>query len=65
MLTSEICSDLKRTHTEWRQSSIRDFDTQLNIELRKIDHLEREAFYGVGTAMTMGDQPTDFAIYFQ
>jgi hypothetical protein len=22
-----------------------------------LDHLEREAFYGVGTAMTMGDQP--------
>jgi imidazolonepropionase-like amidohydrolase len=30
-----------------------------------LDHLEREAFYGVGTAMTMGDQPADFAIQFQ
>jgi imidazolonepropionase-like amidohydrolase len=30
-----------------------------------LDHLEREAFYGVGTAMTMGDQPADFAIEFQ
>src|SRR6202521_1428987 len=30
-----------------------------------LDHLEREAFYGVGTAMTMGDQPVDFAITFQ
>ena len=30
-----------------------------------LDHLEREAFYGVGAAMTMGDQPTDFAIRFQ
>jgi imidazolonepropionase-like amidohydrolase len=30
-----------------------------------LDHLEREAFYGVGTAMAMGDQPTDFAIGFQ
>lgn len=29
------------------------------------DHLEREAFYGVGAAMTMGDQPADFAIKFQ
>src|SRR5262249_8106299 len=27
--------------------------------------LEREAFYGVGTAMTMGDQPTGFALQFQ
>ncbi len=30
-----------------------------------LDHLEREAFYGVGTTMTMGDQPDDFAIRFQ
>ena len=30
-----------------------------------LDHLEREAFYGVGTAMTMGDQPAEFAIRFQ
>src|SRR5246127_778957 len=30
-----------------------------------LDHLEREAFYGIGTAMTMGDQPADFAIQFQ
>jgi imidazolonepropionase-like amidohydrolase len=30
-----------------------------------LDHLEREAFYGIGTTMTMGDQPDDFAIKFQ
>lgn len=30
-----------------------------------LDHLEREAFYGVGTAMAMGEQPTEFAIRFQ
>jgi imidazolonepropionase-like amidohydrolase len=30
-----------------------------------LDHLEREAFYGVGTAMAMGDQPVGFAIQFQ
>jgi imidazolonepropionase-like amidohydrolase len=30
-----------------------------------LDHLEREAFYGVGTAMTMGDQPVGFASQFQ
>ena len=30
-----------------------------------LDHLEREAFYGVGTAMSMGEQPVDFAITFQ
>jgi imidazolonepropionase-like amidohydrolase len=30
-----------------------------------LDHMEREAFYGVGTTMTMGDQPDEFAIKFQ
>ncbi len=30
-----------------------------------LDHLEREAFYGVGTTLSMGEQPTDFAIQFQ
>jgi imidazolonepropionase-like amidohydrolase len=30
-----------------------------------LDHLQREAFYGVGAVMTMGDQPTDWAIQFQ
>ena len=30
-----------------------------------LDHLEREAFYGAGAVMTMGDQPDDFAIRFQ
>ena len=30
-----------------------------------LDHLEREAFYGVGAAMTMGDQPAGFATRFQ
>jgi imidazolonepropionase-like amidohydrolase len=30
-----------------------------------LDHLEREAFYGVGAALSMGEQPTDFAIEFQ
>ena len=30
-----------------------------------LDHLEREAFYGTSAAMTMGDQPDDFALKFQ
>jgi imidazolonepropionase-like amidohydrolase len=30
-----------------------------------LDHMEREAYYGVGTAMTMGDQPDDFGLKFQ
>ena len=30
-----------------------------------VDHLQREAFYGTGAAMTMGDQPPDWALTFQ
>ncbi len=30
-----------------------------------VDHLQREAFYGTATAITMGDQPTDLALAFQ
>ncbi|MBV9505142.1 MAG: amidohydrolase family protein [Acidobacteriia bacterium] len=30
-----------------------------------LDHLEREAFFGIGAAMTMGDQPIAFALKFQ
>lgn len=30
-----------------------------------LDHMEREAYYGVGAAETMGDQPDAFAIKFQ
>lgn len=30
-----------------------------------LDHLEREAYYGIGTTMTMGDQPDEFALKFQ
>jgi len=30
-----------------------------------LDHLEREAYYGVGAALSMGEQPPAFAIQFQ
>src|SRR5579863_8091797 len=30
-----------------------------------LDHLEREAYYGVGAALAMGEQPTGFALEFQ
>jgi imidazolonepropionase-like amidohydrolase len=30
-----------------------------------LDHLEREAFYGVGSTLAMGEQPADFALAFQ
>jgi len=41
------------------------WDVENHTPENVLDHLEREAFYGVGTAMTMGDQPIDFAIKFQ
>jgi len=41
---STVSNDLKRIQAEWRQSAIRDFDTQLSIELQKLDRLEREAW---------------------
>jgi imidazolonepropionase-like amidohydrolase len=44
-------------HTSWSVEN----HTPENV----LDHLEREAFYGVGAAMTMGDQPAGFAIKFQ
>ena len=41
------------------------WDVANHSQANVLDHLEREAFYGVGAAMAMGDQPTDFAIAFQ
>lgn len=43
--------------TSWNVSN----HTRENV----LDHLEREAFFGVGAAMTMGDQPSAFAIQLQ
>lgn len=34
-------------------------------EANIVDHLQREAYYGVGAVMTMGDQPSAFAIGFR
>ncbi len=39
-----VCSDLKRIQAEWRASAIRDFDLAREIEVQKIDRVEREAW---------------------
>src|SRR6478752_8979830 len=44
-------------YTSWSAAN----HTPANI----LEHLQREAFYGVGVVMTMGDSPDDFALQFQ
>jgi predicted transcriptional regulator len=43
---STVSADLKAIRGEWRDSRIRDFDEAVAVELKKIDHLEREAWSG-------------------
>jgi imidazolonepropionase-like amidohydrolase len=44
-------------YTSWSAAN----HTPANI----VEHLQREAFYGTGAVMTMGDSPDDFAVQFQ
>jgi hypothetical protein len=39
-----VSSHLKRIRQEWRESAVRDFDLAREVELRKIDRVEREAW---------------------
>ncbi|MCH7685110.1 MAG: helix-turn-helix domain-containing protein [Planctomycetes bacterium] len=41
---STVCTDLQAIQTHWRESGIRDFDLTREIELRKLDRLERETW---------------------
>ena len=41
---STVSDDLKKIQTAWRASSVRDFDQARELELRKIDRIEREAW---------------------
>ncbi len=43
---STVSADLKAIRREWRDSRIRDFDEAVAIELKKLEHLEREAWWG-------------------
>lgn len=39
-----ICDDLQAIHAEWQKTTIRDFDTARDLELRKLERVEREAW---------------------
>jgi len=39
-----ICDDLRRVRAEWRESGVRDFDEARQLELMKLDRIEREAW---------------------
>ena len=41
---STVSSDLKAIKKQWRESAVRDFDTVREVELRKLDRIEREAW---------------------
>lgn len=39
-----ICTDLQAIRAEWRASAVRDFDMTREVELRKLDRIERESW---------------------
>jgi hypothetical protein len=39
-----VSADIKRIRREWRVSTLRDFDTACELELRQLDRVEREAW---------------------
>jgi hypothetical protein len=39
-----ICADLHAVQRHWRESAIRDFDAARELELQKLDRIEREAW---------------------
>ena len=40
---SIVCDDLKAIRAQWQESSVRDFDTAREVELRRIDRIQAEA----------------------
>jgi hypothetical protein len=41
---STVSKDLHHIHTAWRESAIRDFDAQRDLEIARLNHIEREAW---------------------
>lgn len=39
-----VCIDLQKLQKEWRESRLRDFDAARELEIQKLDRLEREAW---------------------
>jgi len=60
-----VMSTLNNIHVHMGYEGYVSWSVQNHTAENVLDHLEREAFYGIGTAMAMGEQPTDFAIEFQ
>jgi hypothetical protein len=52
------CEDLRRIREQWRASTVRDFDQSREIQLQKIDLLERESW----AAWTRFQQPVQSAV---
>ena len=44
IVQSTVSEDLKRLQKEWRESRLRDFDAARELEIQKLDRLEREAW---------------------
>ena len=53
-----ICEDLKKVRTMWKESAVRDFDLAREIELKKLDRMELEAW----AAWERSKQPAQSAI---
>jgi hypothetical protein len=53
-----VCKDLKRIRTAWRESAIRDFEAQKELELLRLGEIEREAW----KAWQRSQQPAQSAV---
>jgi predicted transcriptional regulator len=53
-----ISNDLKAIQAQWRESSVRDFDSARERELRKLDRVERESW----AAWERSQKPTQSAV---
>ena len=53
-----VCQDLQAIRKQWRESAIRDFDAARELELQKLDRVEREAW----AAWERSQQPAHSAV---
>ena len=53
-----VCQDLQAIRKQWRESAIRDFDAARELELQKLDRVEREAW----AAWERSQQPAQSAV---
>ncbi len=55
---STICKDLEHIRTAWRESSIRDFDAQRDLEIARLNQIEKESW----AAWERSQQPAQTAV---